>query len=123
MARVVIIEDEPELRAMIAEEIADLGHEVHVASDGEEGLALIRAKAPSIICSDINMPRMNGFELRRRLEAEGLITSATTFIFISANSTKADVADGLMMGAEYYFTKPIDFEKLAVVVTRCAAAA
>jgi two-component system response regulator AtoC len=116
MARIVVVEDEEVLRGILVEEIEDMGHEALAADNGETALALIRETRPAVICSDVNMPGMNGLELRRRLESEGLMDPAPTFIFISANASSVDIADGLMAGADHYFTKPIDFDRLAAVI-------
>lgn len=123
MVKIVVIEDEIDLRRMIVEELEDLGHEVHEAVNGEEGLRKIEQVKPQVICSDINMPKMNGFEMKEALDTMGLIDEKTVFIFISANSTKVDIADGLMVGAAHYFTKPIDFDRLASVLEKLPAAA
>lgn len=116
MATVVIVEDEPALQAMIAEELEDLGHTVHRASDGAAGLDLIRRVKPTIICCDINMPKMSGLEMKEKLRADPSVSTDIMFIFISANASKNDIADGLMLGADHYFTKPIDFDRLAKIV-------
>jgi DNA-binding response OmpR family regulator len=116
MAKIVVVEDEAALRSMIVEELEDLGHEVHSAPDGEAGLALIGEVQPKIICCDINMPKMNGFQLKATLQEQSVVGDDTVFIFISANSSKNDIADGLMLGADHYFTKPIDFDRLAKIV-------
>jgi DNA-binding response OmpR family regulator len=116
MACIVVVEDEEVLRGILVEEIEEMGHEALAADNGESGLALIRKSRPAVICSDVNMPGMNGLELRRRLESEGLMDPPPTFIFISANASSVDIADGLMAGADHYFTKPIDFDRLAAVI-------
>ena len=116
MARIVVVEDDTVLRGMIAEELQDLGHTVKVAPDGEAGLQMIRAEKPDVICCDINMPRMNGFQLKAKLQEAGVTNDRTMFVFISANTSKNDIADGLMLGADHYFTKPIDFDRLARVI-------
>ncbi|MEM9060682.1 MAG: response regulator [Pseudomonadota bacterium] len=119
--RVVVIEDEPDLRRLLVEEIADLGHEAYEASSGPAGIDLVREVQPHVICSDINMPEMDGHAVKEHLDNAGLIDGSTVFIFLSANATRTDIADGLMAGAAHYFTKPIDFDRLAAVLDRVAA--
>ena len=116
MAKIIVVEDDTVLRGMIAEELQDLGHTVKVASDGVAGLDMIRAEKPDVICCDINMPRMNGLQLKAKLQEHGAADDKTLFVFISANTGKNDIADGLMLGADHYFTKPIDFDRLAKVI-------
>ena len=120
MARILIIEDEAALRRMIAEELREAGHEVGEAGDGEEGLRLARATRPQIILSDIGMPRLNGFKLKQALDSAG---AAATFVYISGRDSRDAVADGLMMGAAHYFTKPIDMDRLHAVIGAAARAA
>lgn len=116
MARIIVVEDDTVLRGMIAEELQDLGHTVKVASDGEAALQMIQADKPDVICCDVNMPRMNGFQLKAKLQDDSAAAKKTLFVFISANTSKNDIADGLMLGADHYFTKPIDFDRLAKVI-------
>ena len=112
MPRVALIEDEPEMRELISEELEDFGHEVTTASNGEAGLELIQRIRPDIILADINMPIMNGFQLRNILRDRHPDLAKTPFVFVSAFADESDVADGLVVGADHYITKPIDFKAL-----------
>jgi len=116
MARVVIIEDDPDILGLLVDEIEDAGHEVFSATDGTAGLALVARVRPDVICSDINMSGLTGLELKQQLDAQELCPQRTVFIFISANAADCDIADGLMVGAQHYFTKPIDFDRLISVI-------
>jgi CheY-like chemotaxis protein len=116
MARVVVVDDERDLREMIAEELTFLGHVVQTAANGEEGLALIRRLRPDVVCCDVNMPRMSGFEVKAHVDAEGLLDPGAVFVFISAYSTRGDMDAGLAAGATHYLTKPIDFDLLGQIV-------
>jgi CheY-like chemotaxis protein len=110
MARIAVIEDEPELRALITQELEDEGHETLPAGDGQAGLELILAEKPDLVLSDITMPRMNGYQLLRKLQDD--YPERTPFIFLSALADRHDVMKGLRIGADDYVTKPIDFEIL-----------
>jgi len=112
VAKIAIIEDEAELRDLIRDELLDMSHEVRTASNGEDGLRVIRQMHPDIILADINMPRMNGFQMRSELKRSDPDLAAKPFIFVSAFASKADIADGLIVGASHYITKPIDFDEL-----------
>ena len=120
MARILIIEDERMLREMIADELTEFGHEVRQAGDGEEGLRLAREMRPDVILSDIGMPKVNGFKLKQALDSAG---DRTVFIFVSGRDSRDAVAEGLMMGAAHYFTKPIDFDRLNAVINSVPVAA
>lgn len=119
MSRVLVIEDDETLRDLIACELRDAGHVVEEAADGAEGFGKVRAFKPDVICSDVRMPIMNGMLLKQRLEETGLQNEKVTFIFISGLSSKEDVANGLMLGAAHYFTKPLDFNRFLNVVANC----
>jgi CheY-like chemotaxis protein len=112
MAKIVVVEDEPDLREILVDELSDLGHEVHTASNGVEGLSAIQTTRPELILADINMPKMNGYEMRQRLMDSDPELAKRPFIFVSAYADKSDIADGLMLGADHYVTKPIDFAAL-----------
>ena len=117
MATILVVEDEAELREMIVEEMQDLGHEVLSRPNGAEGLKAIEAKQPDIVLADINMPIMNGYQMRSRLNDARPDLARKPFIFISAYADKADIADGLLLGADHYVTKPIDFDLLGAWVS------
>jgi len=70
MAKIVVVEDEADLREILVEELADMGHEIAIACDGEEGLAVILEHTPDLILADINMPKLNGRELRLALVSD-----------------------------------------------------
>lgn len=116
MSRIVVVEDETPLRQLIADELRDQGHEVVLASNGLEGLEAIERTAPDAVCCDVNMPKMNGLHMRQELDQRGIDTSRMTFVFVSAQASRSDIADGLMIGADHYVTKPIDFDRLLAIL-------
>lgn len=118
MARIVIVEDEHDLREAIQEDLEDAGHVVFPAADGAAGIDAIIAEKPDLILADINMPVMNGFEMKARLHKIDPEAAAKPFIFVSAFADMSDIADGLMQGADHYITKPIDFDALHAWVRR-----
>ena len=118
MSTVVVIEDEPDLRRLIVEELVDHGHKVIEAANGEQGLAAILAHKPRYVCCDINMPVMNGFALRQALHGMAPGLTDMTFIFITARADKRDIADGLMLGADHYLTKPINMDQLVQICAK-----
>ena len=113
MATICVVEDEQPLRMLIREELEDLGHRVECACDGKEGMELISSLRPDLVVSDINMPRLNGYQMLTRLKAEMPGMERIPFIFLSAYADKSDVADGMMTGATAYLTKPVDMDALA----------
>lgn len=112
MAKIVVIEDEADLRDILVEELTDMGHEIAVAVNGEEGLAVILEQTPDLILADINMPKLDGRELRKRLTRDHPDHAAIPYCFMSAFADQQDISDGLETGATHYFTKPIDYGEL-----------
>ena len=112
MARIVIVEDEPDLRELLVEELTEMGHDIAVAGNGEEGLNVILQQTPDLILADINMPKLNGRELRGRLLREHPDHASIPFCFMSAFADQQDIKEGMGAGATHYFTKPIDYGEL-----------
>ena len=111
MVKIIVVEDELELREILAEELGEAGHHILEASDGVEGLAAIKAESPDVIISDIGMPRMNGYQLRRRLQRCPRF-SDTPFLFLSALPHSQAIDKGIDVDANEYLTKPVDFDTL-----------
>ncbi len=116
MATILCVEDEPDLRADLAEELEYLGHTVLLAEDGVTGLEKVVAHHPDLVISDITMPRMNGFEFLEKLRAEHPELAEMPFLFLSALSDRKDVLAGIRKGGDDYLTKPVDFDMLAARV-------
>ena len=115
--KILCIEDDREIAALIAEELADRGYEVSVAHDGHQGLAAILKCAPDLVLSDISMPVMSGFELLDRLTALAPRFSRMPFVFLTALTDRDSELKGRQLGADDYVTKPIDFDVLATIIT------
>ncbi len=116
MADILVVEDEPDLRELIADEIECMGHSATVARDGREALKCLATKEPQVILSDINMPDMNGCEFRRELVKNFSHLGNVPFVFVSAYAERNDIADAMEVGADHFITKPIDFDSLREVV-------
>jgi DNA-binding response OmpR family regulator len=111
MAKVIVIEDEENLRQLIVDELEDAGHQALEAGDGVDGLTTIMEENPDIIISDIGMPRMDGFQLKQKLQ-ELPKHSPTPFLFVSALAFQQAVEKGISIGADQFMTKPVDFDEL-----------
>ena len=112
MADLLVVEDEHDLRELIVDEVESMGHVVTVARDALEALRSLETETPQIILSDINMPKMNGYQFRSEITKRFPNLARVPFVFVSAYAERSDVADGLIAGADHYFTKPIDFDAL-----------
>ncbi len=109
--RVLIVDDEPKLRNILARVLAEKNYEVEVAVNGRQALEKLSAFEPHLIIADIAMPEMDGFELCRRIRQDNQY-GALRFIFLTAKDDASDEVEGLMLGADDYVTKPFDVEKL-----------
>jgi signal transduction histidine kinase len=101
---VIIVEDDDELRAYMADTLS-ARYRVEVACDGEEGLALIRARRPDAVISDVAMPKLDGYELCRRLRADN-DTRTIPVLLVTARRHVDRVLEGFDAGANDYITKP-----------------
>lgn len=119
MAKVIVIEDEKELRQLIVDELEDAGHEALEAGDGAAGLTAIIEQSPDVIISDIGMPKMDGFELKQKLQTLPK-HSPTPFLFLSALAFQQAIDKGADVGADHYFTKPVNFDDLLSRIDACS---
>lgn len=117
MAKIVVVEDEADLREILVEELSEMGHDITEAVNGEEGLKVILHESPDLILADINMPKLDGRELRKLLVKEHPNHAAIPFCFMSAFADRQDIKEGMGTGATHYFTKPIDYGELEDWIT------
>jgi pilus assembly protein CpaE len=113
--RVLFVDDEEQIRKLLSTWLTRHGYEVAVANDGWEALKAIRAKAPDLVITDVNMPNMNGLELTRRLRADHR-TARIPVIMLSARKQADDVLTGYAEGADEYIPKPVEMAVLAAKV-------
>jgi len=117
LARVLVIDDEPDVLMLCRVNLEHAGHEVLVAPDGESGIELARTARPDVIVLDIMLPQMDGFDV-----LEGLAGHAETcdvpVIVLSAKARREDKVRGLRAGAIDYMTKPFTPASLAADVSR-----
>jgi DNA-binding NarL/FixJ family response regulator len=114
--QILCIEDDRETAGLIAEELADRGFEVDVAFGGPEGLMAIMRKTPDLVLCDISMPNMTGFEVLERLNEITPRLGPLPFIFLTALADRQDELRGRLLGADDYVTKPIDFDRLVLII-------
>jgi DNA-binding response OmpR family regulator len=109
MSRVLVIEDDPAILRGLADNLRFESYEVLMASDGETGYRLARDKRPEVIVLDLMLPRMSGYEVCRKLRAEGL---QTPILMLTARGEESDRVLGLDLGADDYVTKPFSVREL-----------
>ncbi len=114
--RVLVVDDEEGIRSFLAEVLAGEGHEVAVAADGREALALIGRQSFHLMITDLKMPGMDGMELFRRA-AE--IAPETEVIVLTAHGTVETAVEAMKLGAADYLTKPLSGpDELRIVAAR-----
>ncbi len=109
--KILVVDDEPTMRRLMAMLLGRKGHHVLEAGDGETGLTMALEHQPDVILLDIMMPHVDGFETLRRLRANAQ-TEAIPVIFLSAKSQVEDRVEGLRLGADDYIVKPADPDEL-----------
>ena len=115
-ATLLCVEDEPDIREAIAEELIDSGFQVIEAGNGALGLQAILDHRPDLVVCDCLMPMMSGIELLQTLRRDHPDYDDVPFIFLSAHANESDVERGKQTGAEHYLTKPIDLDLLVETV-------
>jgi CheY-like chemotaxis protein len=112
---ILIVDDNTQNLKLARVVLANEGFDVHTASNAEDALQLLRTVTPRLILMDIQLPGMNGLELTRRLKADPA-TRAVRVIALTAYAMKGDDEKAFAAGCDGYITKPIDVERLPVVV-------
>jgi DNA-binding response OmpR family regulator len=120
MAKILIAEDEPDIRQLIKFTLEFAGHEVIVTQNGAEALENAKAMAekdqlPDLIIMDVRMPRMTGYEACKKIKEINKLEPVPV-VFLSAKGQEAEVQTGLDAGAMAYFIKPFAPDQLTAKV-------
>src|ERR1700686_2066626 len=116
--KVLIVEDEENERTGLAELITGWGYRAETAKDGAEGLDKVTSWAPSIVITDMKMPRMGGLELLEKLATD---TQTMAVVVVTAQGTIDSAVQAMRMGAYDYITKPIDTNRLRTILQNASA--
>jgi DNA-binding response OmpR family regulator len=124
MKRILVIEDEPQMRLGLRDNLELEGYEVETAVDGDEGLQKAASFSPDLVILDVMLPKKSGFDVCRDLRARSI---ATPIVMLTARSAETDKVLGLELGADDYVTKPFSITELLArvraVLRRTTAAA
>ena len=115
MSTVLVVEDSLAQQEMISELLKDSGLSVIVASDGIEALEQVQGHSPDLVVLDIIMPRMNGYEVCRRLKGDSK-TQKLAVVMCSAKKEEFDRYWGIKQGADAYISKPFQPQELVGTV-------
>ena len=112
---ILIVDDQPDNREMLATLLGDEGYRTLQASGGMEAMDSIALEAPHLILLDVSMPDMDGYAVASLLKADPK-TSAIPIIMVTAHTGRGSRVVGLNTGAEDYLTKPVDAPELLLKV-------
>lgn len=113
--RILVIEDEPRMRANLLTILRMEGFSVLEAADGATGLEIAQKQRPDLVLCDISMPVMDGHAVLAALRAETR-TVAIPFVFLTARGALTDLRTGMNLGADDYLVKPVDVDQLLATV-------
>src|SRR5216684_7394931 len=115
MAKVLVVDDEANLRKVLATMLRRTGYDVTVAADGEQGLAEFLKSGADIVVTDLVMPKMGGMELLRSVNSSN---PDVPVIIITAHGTVDSAVEAIKLGAFDYITKPFDQAEIQAVVAK-----
>lgn len=111
MTRILVAEDEKDIRELIAFTLRFAGFDVLTATNGVEAIEMAEAEKPDLVILDVRMPKMSGYEACRRLK-ENPQTAKLPVVFLSAKGQDSEIQQGLASGAEEYILKPFAPDEL-----------
>ena len=111
MSRVLVVDDNDDVRQLVAGVLGEEGHKVQVAADGASALEVMRREPPDVLILDIMMPEVDGYTVLKTLSKEDL-KKKTKVLVLTAQSMEADWVRGYRLGADHYLTKPFTMVEL-----------
>lgn len=105
MAKILIAEDEPDIRELVTFMLKFAGYEVVAASNGEDAVRTASRERPDLVLMDVRMPRMTGYDACRMMKANPDLRNVPV-VFLSAKGQESEIQSGLEAGAEEYLLKP-----------------
>jgi two-component system OmpR family response regulator len=108
-ARLLVVDDEPNIRELLSASLRYAGFEVATAADGQQALALAESFRPDLLVLDVMMPGLDGFGVVRRLRQNG---RHTPVLFLTARDAAEDKVSGLTLGGDDYVTKPFSLDEV-----------
>jgi DNA-binding response OmpR family regulator len=117
MAEVLVVDDDPDIRMLIAFALEDSGYSVRQASDGADALAALEQRVPDAMVLDVMMPGLDGFGVLKGMRQRNLAPD-TRVVILTCKTEERDHLRGWELGADEYLTKPFDPEELVLRVKK-----
>ncbi|MGD1992558.1 MAG: response regulator [Anaerolineae bacterium] len=115
MTKILVAEDERDIRELIAFTLRFAGFDVRLAKNGAEAVEMVEAEDPDLIILDVRMPKMTGYEACRKIKADPE-TKETPVLILSAKGQEVEIQQGLDSGADEYILKPFVPDELVAQV-------
>jgi DNA-binding response OmpR family regulator len=115
MARILVVDDDPDIRRLLCVLLEGEGHAVSSAPDGEQALAMIANDEPELVVLDVMMPKKDGYTVLKEMKSSG-VRESTKVLVLTARAAEADWLRGYKLGADQYLTKPFDTEEFIAVI-------
>lgn len=111
MKKILIIEDNEDIRSNTAEMLELSNYDISVAANGKKGLEKLKEYKPDLIICDILMPELDGYGVLEEIKKDEAF-KCIPFIFLTAKTERTDINRGLLLGAAFYLSKPFEMETL-----------
>ena len=111
MAKILVVEDNPEIAELLSRQLRRNGYEVAIAENGDKGMRMAKSEKPDLILMDMELPVVAGWDATRRIKGDAE-TKAIPVIALTAHVTSGDRELGYQSGADGFLHKPIDFPQL-----------
>jgi CheY-like chemotaxis protein len=108
MQKILVVDDEKTISSYLQRKLSKLGYTVYTAEDGEKALELAFSHLPDLVLLDVKLPRLDGYEVCRRLKADER-TRKTAVLMLSAKAQRAEIQRGIEAGTDRYLCKPMSF--------------
>jgi len=119
MKKILIADDDPNIRLYLQKNLADAGYEIVEASDGEETMRVVREQRPDLVLLDLYMPKMHGYEVCKQIRADpDPSIAATKIVVVSVKGYATDIKTAKEVGANHYIVKPHSVRELMSVVEK-----
>lgn len=114
---VLVVEDDPDIRSLVAEHLLEAGFDVCLAQNGEVAMQVIRERLPGVVCLDLNLPRISGYEVCEQIRADLTIKDISILVTSARNALDAKVFS-FEAGADAYLAKPYGMKELTREISR-----